>query len=103
MEYEQEYLEDSDADDEYDRGVRPSTGPHTDYESSPTESNPPSTEATPTTYHHSGQGHPSPKGRITQWTADQCADYVASLGIEYEQYADTLVGRSKNRGAHGRA
>ena len=88
MEYEPDYLEDSEVDDDYDRTINVTT----DYDTSPTDSNPPSNEVTPTTYTHSGMSHPSPREPITQWNPDQCADFVAALGNEYEQYADAIVG-----------
>lgn len=87
------YTEDSDADDEYERSVITSpTLPQSDYETSPTDSDPPSAEHTPTTFTHSGGSgsHVSPKGLMTQWTAEQCADFVSSLGLS--QYSDAFLG-----------
>ncbi len=88
----QDYQEDSDADDEYERSLiaSPRLPLPADYESSPTESDPPSNENTPTTYTHSSTNHTSPTGLITDWTADQCAYWVASLG--FDQYGDAIVG-----------
>lgn len=83
------YNEDSDADDEYERSVIASPALVHDYESSTTESDPPSNEHTPTTFTH-GVHAASPTGLITQWTADQCAEYVSSLGLP--QYADAFLG-----------
>lgn len=50
-----------------------------------------SAEHTPTTFSHSLSHslNPSPTGLITQWTAEQVADWVASLGLT--QYADAFV------------
>lgn len=84
-----EYHEDSDADDEYERSVIASPALVHDYESSPIESDPPSAEHTPTTFTH-GAHASSPKGQITQWSADQCAEYVSSLGLS--QYAEIFLG-----------
>lgn len=86
------YHEDSDADDEYERSVFTSPTLPADFESSPTDSDPPSTEHTPTTFTHSGSGgsHVSPTGLITQWSAEQCAEYVSALGLS--QYADAFIG-----------
>ena len=87
------YTEDSDADDEYERSFITSPTIPADFESSPTDSESPSTEHTPTTFTHSGGSgsHVSPKGSITQWSAEQCADYVSTLGLS--QYADAFIGR----------
>ncbi|KAI9801199.1 MAG: hypothetical protein M1825_003473 [Sarcosagium campestre] len=81
------YHEDSDADDEYERGLL-SPQLATDSEASPTDSDPPSTEHTPTTYGHFG-GDGSPKTLITEWTATECADFVSDLGLS--QYANVFV------------
>lgn len=50
-----------------------------------------SPEHTPTTFSHSLSHslNPSPTGSITQWTAEQVADWVAGLGLT--QYADAFV------------
>ncbi len=90
MAYKGTYHEDSDADDEYERSVITSPTIPLDLESSATDSDPPSTEHTPTTFTHSAGSHASPTGLISQWTAGQCADFVANLGLT--QYADTFVG-----------
>lgn len=94
MAYKTAYHEDSDADDEYERSVITSPTLPPDFESSPTDSDAPSTEHTPTTYTHSvGGSHASPTGLITQWTTEQCADWVSGLG--FPKYADTFLGESK--------
>lgn len=93
MAYEGIYHDPSDADDEFER-ERGSTfmSPTlpADYESSPTESDPPSTENTPTTYTHSTVNAVSPRGLITSWSEGQCADFVASLGLD--RYKHALIG-----------
>jgi protein STE50 len=74
----------SDADDEYERA------PATDSEASPTDSDGlSSNEHTPTTYgaHNSGG---LPETIITEWTADECADFVGSLGLR--QYGEQFLG-----------
>lgn len=88
MSYKQSAYHDSDADDEYERSVIASPPQH-EYESSPTDSDPPSAEHTPTTFTHGTTL--SPKTPITQWSVDQCADYVSDLGLS--QYADAFLGK----------
>lgn len=82
------YHADSDADDEFERNSP--TVLHTDSEASPTDSEPPSTENTPTTYGHGGDDHGLPPTIITEWTAEECAQFVASLGLG--QYCDAIIG-----------
>lgn len=90
MAFQTAYHADSDADDEYERSVM--TSPHlpTDSETSPTDSDPPSAEHTPTTYGNSGEDRSSPRTIITEWTAEECADFVGSLGLH--QYCDSFLG-----------
>jgi regulator of replication initiation timing len=83
------YHSDSDADDEYERSSFSPTLPLEYEESSPTDSGPLSAENTPTTFTHSRDSHGSPTGLITEWTAEQSADFVAGLGLS--QYADTFI------------
>jgi hypothetical protein len=85
------YHADSDADDEYERSVMTSPQLPTDSETSPTDSEPPSAEHTPTTYGASGEDRGSPRTIITEWTAEECADFVASLGLS--QYCDGFLGQ----------
>jgi protein STE50 len=86
------YHADSDADDEYERSVMTSpTALHTDSEASPTDSEPPSTENTPTTYGNGGDDHNLPRTIITEWNAEECAQFISSLGLR--QYCDALIGR----------
>ncbi len=78
----------SDADDEYERSVHDSSPVlATDSEASPTDSFS-SNEHTPTIAHSTGD-------RLletvrTNWTADECADFVGSLGLQ--QYGDQFLG-----------
>lgn len=86
------YHEDSDADDEFERGGWQNRDQiPVEYESSPTTSGPLSTEHTPTTFTHSRDSRISPTGQILDWDAEQVADFITDLGLE--QYADTFVGR----------
>lgn len=82
------YREDSDADDEYERDsvFMSPTLPPDGYSASPTDSESQSTEPTPTTYTHAA----SPRGLISDWSAEQSADFVSGLGLP--QYADKFVG-----------
>lgn len=85
------YHADSDADDEYERSVMTSpTQLHTDSENSPTDSDPLSNEHTPTTFGNSGEDQNLPRSIITEWTADECAQFVATLGLR--QYCDAFIG-----------
>ncbi len=88
------YHADSDADDEYERTEMTSPILPTDDDTSPTDSDPPSTEPTPT-FGRSDTEKLSPGNAILQWTAEQCVDYVASLGLP--QYCDRFLGRSDSR------
>ena len=82
MSYEAQYQDESDADDEYERSVIASPTLPEGYDSgSPTESDPPSNEHTPTTFTHSALHAISPRGLITQWSSNQVADFVTSLGL----------------------
>ena len=85
------YHADSDADDEYERSVMASpTLLHTDSEASTTDSEPPSAEHTPTIFGSAADGN-IPKTIITEWTAEECAQFVATL--ELPQYCDIFLGR----------
>jgi hypothetical protein len=61
-----------------------------------------STEHTPTTYGDRG-GHSSadrlPETIITEWTADECADFIGSIGLQ--QYADRFIGELVGGGVGG--
>ncbi|UPX14960.1 uncharacterized protein EKO05_0005429 [Ascochyta rabiei] len=83
------YHEDSDADDEFERGGWQRDQVAVEYESSPTSSGPLSTEHTPTTFTHSRDSRISPTGLVVDWSAEQVADYISDLGLD--QYADAFV------------
>ncbi|KAI9810532.1 MAG: Adaptor for signal transduction [Pycnora praestabilis] len=89
MAFPSTHFEDSDADDEYERSVIRSPHLPSDSETSPTDSDPPSTEHTPTSYGNFGAGLSSPRGLITDWTAEECVDFVSSLGLS--QYSDAFI------------
>ncbi|KAG5919576.1 hypothetical protein E4U42_006481 [Claviceps africana] len=79
----------SDADDEYERSM----GDHSpvgDSEPSPIDSElSTSTDQTPTAYGHRGITDRTLETVITEWNADDCADFVATIGLP--QYADLFV------------
>jgi hypothetical protein len=78
---------DIEADDEWERSARGDEGG-----SSPTSSDDlSSNEHTPTTYGAHDSGDKLPETIITEWTAEECADFVGSLGLR--QYADQFLGR----------
>jgi hypothetical protein len=81
----------SDADDEYEREFHDSSPiDHTDAEQSPIESDPPSNEPTPTTYGYRTTADRLPETIISEWTADECADFIATIGLQ--QYSDKFIG-----------
>ncbi|KAK5199563.1 hypothetical protein LTR72_004723 [Exophiala xenobiotica] len=81
------YHADSDADDEYERSVMTSpTQLHTDSE---TSSEPASNEHTPTTFDAPGEDSSLPRTIITEWTPEECAQFVASLNLR--QYCQALI------------
>ncbi|KAL8945678.1 MAG: hypothetical protein Q9222_007818 [Ikaeria aurantiellina] len=84
------YHTDSDADDEYERSeiTSPSLPRDDDDDTSPTNSDPPSTEPTPTFDRSNGEKL-SPTNSIIQWTTGQCADFISSLGLP--QYCDRFI------------
>ncbi|EGE04315.1 protein kinase regulator Ste50 [Trichophyton equinum CBS 127.97] len=79
MAFADAYPGDSDADDEYERSVVISPHLAEDSEASPTDSEGPSTENTPT--YGKTDDRISPKTVITDWTAEECAKFVGSLGL----------------------
>lgn len=93
MAFKTQYHEDSDADDEYERSVMTSPHLHTDSEISPTDSEPASTEHTPTIYGNMGDDS-TPRTIITEWTTEECADFAASLGLK--QYRASFLGKKSN-------
>ena len=81
----------SDADDEYERDMHGSSPiDATDVETSPIDSDPPSAEHTPTTYGYRSSADRLPETIITEWTAEECADFIATIGVQ--QYADRFLG-----------
>jgi protein STE50 len=83
---------DSDADDEYERSVVTSPVLATDDETSPTDSDPPSNENTPTTFGYQEDDRLSPRRNISEWTAEECAKFLTTLSLE--QYCDKFLGES---------
>jgi hypothetical protein len=82
---------DSDADDEYD-GTIADTSPVMD-DPCPYDSElPSSNEHTPTTYGHRTTADRLPETIISEWTAEECADFIGSVGLQ--QYADVFLGWS---------
>jgi protein STE50 len=80
------YHADSDADDEYERSVMTSpTQLHTDSE---TSSDPPSNEHTPTTFEPPDDSG-LPRTIITEWTAEECAQFVSTLNLR--QYCQVFI------------
>lgn len=84
------YHADSDADDEYERSLMTSPILPTDDDTSPTDSDPPSTEHTPTTFDNPDRDRLSPRTIITEWTADECATFITTLGLG--QYCEHFLG-----------
>ena len=84
------YHADSDADDEYERSVITSPHLQTDSEASPTDSDIASSQHTPTRF--GSEGPRTPRSVISDWTADDCVDFLTSLGLL--QYCGTFRGRS---------
>ncbi|EFY92364.1 MAPKKK cascade protein kinase regulator Ste50 [Metarhizium acridum CQMa 102] len=79
----------SDADDEYERSMGDHS-PVADSEASPIESElSTSAEHTPTTYGHRSSADRLPETIITEWNADECADFISTIGLP--QYADAFV------------
>ncbi|KAI2615271.1 hypothetical protein GGR54DRAFT_632349 [Hypoxylon sp. NC1633] len=81
----------SDADDEYERSVHTSSPVlATDSEISPTDSEGrSSTEHTPTTYGHHSSADRLPETIISEWDAEECADFIATIGLQ--QYSDRFI------------
>ncbi|KAI2789461.1 hypothetical protein POX_d04952 [Penicillium oxalicum] len=80
------YHADSDADDEYERSVITSPHLQTDSEASPTDSDIASSQHTPTRF--GSEGPRTPRSVISDWTADDCVDFLTSLGLL--QYCGTF-------------
>ncbi|CAL8574041.1 hypothetical protein XPA_000015 [Xanthoria parietina] len=86
------YHADSDADDEYERSeiTSPILPIDDDDDTSPTNSDPPSTEPTPT-FDRSNGDKLSPTNSIRLWSTGQCADFLSSLGKPLSQYCDKFI------------
>lgn len=81
----------SDADDEYERSMG-GHSPVADFETSPIDSElSTSAEHTPT-YAHRSSPDRLPETIITEWNADECADFIANIGLP--QYTDRFIGSS---------
>ncbi|KKY33821.1 putative protein kinase regulator ste50 [Diaporthe ampelina] len=80
----------SDADDEYERDLHESSPiDATDASISPTDSDPPSNEHTPTTYGYRSSADRLPETIISEWTVDEVADFIATIGLQ--QYSDRFI------------
>ena len=90
MAFQTLYHEGSDADDEFDRGMISPAIATSESDRSPTDSDPHSTEHTPRLYGHFGDDR-SPHALILDWSADETADYISTLGLP--QYFDAILGR----------
>ena len=87
------YHADSDADDEFERSVMTSpTQLHTDSE---TSSDVTSNEHTPTTFGTPLDEGGKPRTIISEWSAEESAHFVASLGLR--QYEKAFIGRNVQR------
>lgn len=85
----------SDADDEYERSMGDHS-PITNSEHSPIDSElSTSAEHTPTTYGHRSSADRLPETIITEWTVDECADFIGTIGLQ--QYTDRFIGTSRPR------
>jgi hypothetical protein len=85
------YHADSDADDEYERSVITSPHLQTEFEASPIDSDIPSSEHTPTKFGYGSDGPRIPRSIISEWTADECIEFLTSLGLL--QYCGTFRGK----------
>lgn len=84
----------SDADDEYDGHIAGSS-PVAGSEASPYDSEmPSSSEHTPTTYGHRSNSDRLPETLITDWTADDCATFLSTIGLH--KYANAFIGTTNH-------
>lgn len=84
------YHADSDADDEFERSVVASpTQAHTDLSDDDTSSEIPSNEHTPTTFGTPFDDGIRPRNVISEWSAEESAQFVASLGLR--QYSEQFI------------
>ena len=95
------YDSDAEADDEFERSdvgvISPTVPAHFDDDLSdhPSESEEEEGlvdgEDTPTTSGWADRDGRSPRGKITQWTEEQVADYIVSLSPALKQYSQTFI------------
>lgn len=97
------YDSDAEADDEFERSVftSPTLGTHYDDQSDhPSDSEDDQSildgEDTPTTQGWADRDGRSPTGKITQWTEEEVADYVAALSPALKQYGQRFVEEGVN-------
>lgn len=97
------YDSDAEADDEFERSVFSSpiiAGHfHDDQSDHPSDSEDAQSidgEDTPTTQGWADRDGRSPTGKITQWTEEEAADYIASLSPAFKQYGATFVDEGVN-------
>ncbi|KAI5367512.1 Putative ras-associating (RA) domain, sterile alpha motif domain, Ubiquitin-like domain superfamily [Septoria linicola] len=97
------YDSDAEADDEFERSVftSPTLGTHYDDQSDhPSDSEDDHSgmdgEDTPTTQGWADRDGRSPTGKVTQWTEEEVADYVAALSPALKQYGQRFVEEGVN-------
>lgn len=97
------YDSDAEADDEFERSVFSSpiiAGHfHDDQSDHPSDSEDVQSidgEDTPTTQGWADREGRSPTGKITEWTEEEAADYIASLSPAFKQYGATFVDEGVN-------
>ena len=97
------YDSDAEADDEFERSVftSPALGTHYDDQSDhPSDSEDDHSvldgEDTPTTQGWADRDGRSPTGKVTQWTEEEVADYVAALSPALKQYGQRFVEEGVN-------
>ncbi|PKS13315.1 hypothetical protein jhhlp_000086 [Lomentospora prolificans] len=78
----------SDADDEYDGAVADSS-PVAASEAFQFDELPSSNEHTPTTFNHQRSADRLPETIISEWTADETADFISTIGLQ--QYSDVFI------------
>jgi len=84
----------SDADDEYERSVADGSPVMGHDEASPIDSElTSSNEHTPTTYGHRSSADRLPETILSEWTADECADFISNIGLQH--YADRFIGTDR--------
>jgi hypothetical protein len=81
-------------DDELSRNGLTSPATNADFTPSPGDSALGSNDNTPTAFQRNGTIRQSPRGKITEWNPQQCANFVSELGRDYEQYGAAIIGES---------